>query len=104
MSKKDGNEILQEVLATFAAIIVEYQPEVDPFQIDWETNSRDFFNDDQEQFGIIMVDLHLFYEFKIEYEAYTEFEKFPTLEHAYNYVVDKVLVKEGINPTTLKPF
>ena len=49
-----------------------------------------------------MIDIHLFYGIEIEYEAYKEFEIFPTLEHAYNYIVDKVLIRNEYDPKTLK--
>lgn len=100
---KDAKEILEDVLATFAVLIEEHFDNIDPFKIVWQSNTKEFCNEDVEKFGLVMIDYHLFYGIEIDYEPHTEFEKFPTLEHAYNHVVDKVLTKEGFDPKTLQP-
>lgn len=101
--KREAKEILEDVLATFAVLIEEHFDDIDPFKIVWQTNTKDFCNGDLERFGKAMIDFHLIYQVTIDYEAYTEFDIFPTLEHAYNYIVDKVLIKKGFNPKTLLP-
>ncbi|MCK2000284.1 hypothetical protein MZM54_02635 [[Brevibacterium] frigoritolerans] len=102
MTNETGNEILQDVLATYGVLLEEHF-KVNPFNIDWKQSSSEFAGGDEEKFGMVLIDLHLFYQVEIDYEANTEFEVFPTLQHAWNHVVDKILVKKGFDPTTLKP-
>ncbi|WP_042462226.1 tetratricopeptide repeat protein [Neobacillus dielmonensis] len=100
---KNGQEILEDVLATFAVIIEEHLEGIDPFKINWKGNTNEFFNHDQEKFGLILIDCHLYFGIEIDYDPYTELEIFPTLEHAYTHLADKVLIKHGFDPKTLKP-
>lgn len=100
---KNSKDILEDVLATFAVLIEEHLDDIDPFRIVWESESSEFFNNDQEKFGLVMIDYHLFYGVEIDYDPYTEFELFPTLNHAYTHVASKVLTKNGYDPNTLKP-
>lgn len=93
-----AEEIMEDVLATFAVLIEDHFDNIDPFKIVWQTNTKEFSNNDQEKFGLVMIDFHLYYGIEIEYEPYTEFETFPTLQHAWNHVVDRVLIREGFDP------
>lgn len=106
MTNETGNEILEDVLATYGVLLEEHF-DVDPFKIDWNQSSSEFAGgagkEEEEKFGMVLIDLHLLYQVEIDYEARTEFKTFPTLQHAWNHVVDKVLIKKGIDPKTLKP-
>lgn len=107
MSQEAGLAILSDVQAMFAVLLDEYFTIENPLSIDWEADTREFCGEskeDLEKFGSVILDLHLYYQITdIDYEPYSEYETFPTLNHAYNYVVDKVLIKNGINPQTLEP-
>lgn len=120
-NKAAGEKILEEVQATLAVLLDTYLDIDNPMDIDWEANTREFcethlksddeqiieFTDENqkplESFGKVMIDMHLMYGVEIEYEAYTEFDTFETLEDVYNYIVDKVLISKGFDPATLEP-
>jgi hypothetical protein len=107
MNQEVVQEMLSEVQAMLAVLLDEYFKIDNPLTIDWEANTRDFCGDTQEdleKFGHVMLDLHLYYQVDgIDYEPHTEYEEFPTLNHAYDYIVTKVLIKNGIDPDTLEP-
>lgn len=102
MSRK-AKELMEEVLATFAVLIENHMEDINPFEIEWETSSEEFFNGNQELFGLVMIKFHLIFGLEINYDMYTEFSEYPTLQHAWNDIVDRVLEKEGFDPVTLKP-
>ncbi|MGF7535383.1 hypothetical protein AAGG74_17165 [Bacillus mexicanus] len=99
---KDPNDIMEETLATFA-VLIEDHFDIDAYKIDWDSNTKEFSKNDQIKFGMVMIEFHFLYKVEIDYEAETEFEKFPTLKHAWNHVVNKVFKKEGFDPQTLEP-
>lgn len=104
---RDPKDIMEDTLATFAVLIEDHFKDIydnfDPYKIDWKSNTKEFCKNDQVKFGMVMIEFHFLYAVEIDYEAYTEFEIFPTLQHAWNHVFNKVLKKEGFDPLTMKP-